>query len=407
MNQSGNKFEGLLRGIQRQTRLPDAFKAGATPDDVKQDVIILLSPFFSNKDVLEKAAVNVLMSDAIALTNLSRNNLAYDLFEYAWTIHQQAYTQDANACILTSVEWQPAIFNGMSVFWSQYYLEADKTDLQDEEFLHECLHNVGAITEGVIKPLSKELLQQQWVKNGDYAKKSSIKDLDFGIAIDDLHRASPNPNFFAPWGVRLSQWRNIAQHFSASVEDGTFICKYGHPEREIRLSRAELYNVTRHIFDMFSSLQLANTFFTVDHMIELRNAGLTPQSMKMRYEMEILHLVSGLASQGFDVVDFQNDESGAKLVIKDMTNLDPDKRRFHTVQFVWLLWYCTKASIVTVEYLQQDGTPNFRTQAPAELFTRIEKEQLPAEVIAEESELTDLKANLGIPRFSKSSQGTV
>jgi hypothetical protein len=191
MSQSSPKFEELLFGIQRQTRLPDAFKAGATPDEVKQGVIELLSPFFSKKDVLEKVAVNVLMSDAIALTNLSKNKLAFDLFEYAWAIHQQAYTRDQSSCIQTSVEWQPTIFDGLSVFWSQYYLETDKTDLQDEEFLHECLHNLGAITEGVIKPLSKELLQQQWVKNGDYARKGATKELDFGVVIDDLHRASP------------------------------------------------------------------------------------------------------------------------------------------------------------------------------------------------------------------------
>ena len=401
MSQSSQKFDELLFGIQRRTRLADAFEAGATPDEVKLGVIQLLSPYFSNKDVLDKAAVNVLTSDAIALTSLSKNKLAFDLFEYALAMHQQAYAQDKNVCIRTSVEWQPAIHEGLSIFWSQYYLELDKTTLQAEEFLHECLRNLGAKTEGVIKPLSKELLQQQRVKNGDYVVKGTTKELDFGIVIDELHRASPNPNFFAPWGVRISQWRNIAQHLSASVEGATFVCKYGRPEKEIRLTRGELYQITKHMYDAFSGFRLANSFFAVDQMAELVSAGLTPESMRMRNEMEILHLVSGLASQGFEVVDFQKNESGAKLVIKDMTSLDPDKRRLHTVQFVGLLWYCTKAPIVTVEYLQQDGTPNFRTRAPADLFARIEKEQLPTSVIAEEAEMTDLKNNLVIPKVSK------
>ena len=401
MSQSSRKFDELLFAIQRQTRLAEAFKAGATPDEVKLGVIQLLSPYFSNKDVLDEAAVNVLMSDAIALTNLSKNELAFSLFEYALAIHQQAYAQDKNGCLQTTVEWQPAIYEGLSVFWSQYYLEFDKVDLQAEEFLHECLRNLGAITEGAIKPLSKELLQQQRVKNGNYALKGTTKELDFGIVINELHRSSPNPNFFAPWGVRLSQWRNIAQHLSASVEGAAFVCKYGRPEKEIRSTRAELFQVTKHMYDTFSGLRLANSFFAVDYMVELVSAGLRPESMRGRNEMELLHLVSGLASQGFEVVDFQKDESGAMLVIKDMTSLDPNMRRFHTVQFVGLLWYCTKAPIVTVEYLQQDGTPNFRTRAPADLFVRIEKEQLPTSAIAEEAELTDLIKNLVIPEVSK------
>jgi hypothetical protein len=103
--------------------------------------------------------------------------------------------------------------------------------------------------------------------------------------------------------------------------------------------------------------------------------------------MEISHIVYGLLSQGFEVVAFQRDEKESKLVVRDMTSLDPDKRKIHTVQFVDLLWRYAKSQIVCVEYIEQDGTPNFRTSATADLFAKIEKEHLHPSVIANEAEM--------------------
>jgi len=325
--------------------------------------------------------------------------LAFNLFEYAFGIHQRAYSQDKITCIQTSVEWQPAIYEGLSIFWSQYHLELDKRNLPDDEFLHECLRNIGAITEGATKHLTKELLQQQRVANGDYVSKGGTKDMDFGNAVYELYRASPNPDFFAPQGIRLSQWRNIAQHLSAHVEGTEFICKYGKPEKEIRLTRTELYQITKHMIYFFSGLKLANTFFTVDHMTELVAVGLTPESMRKRDEMDILNIVYGLLSQGFEVVDFQTDEKESRLVVRDMTSLDPDKRKIHSSQFVYLLWLYTKSRIVSVEYLEQNGIPNFLTSATADLFEKIEKEHLHPSVIAKEAEMIDLKNDRIIPKL--------
>lgn len=398
MSQSNQRFDKIISAIRNETQLAEAFKNGYTPDDIKQGVIELLSPYFSNQDVLEKSAVNILMSDTIALANLSKNTLAFGLFEYALAIHQRAYSQDKINCVQTSVEWLPAIYEGLSVFWSQYHLELDKQNLPDDEFLHECLRNIGAITEGATKHLTKELLQQQRVANGDYLSKGGTKELDFGMAIDELYKASPNPDFFAPQGVRLNQWRNIAQHLSAQVEDTEFVCKYGKPQREIRLTRTELYQITKHILDLFSGFKLANTFFTVDHMIELVGAGLTPESMRKRNEMEISHIVFGLLSQGFEVIGFQRDEKESKLIVRDMTGLDPDKRKIHTVQFVELVWRYAKSEVVSVEYIEQNGTPNFRTSATADLFEKIEKEHLHPSIIANEAEMIDLKNNFVIPK---------
>ncbi len=401
MNQSNKQFNKLIDRIRKDTQFEDVFKDGYTPEDIKQSVIEFLLPYFSNRDVLEHNAVDYLMSDAIALVKLSKNKLAFELFEYALSIHHLAYSQDLNNCVRTSIEWQPAIFDGLSLFWTQFHLEIDKQNLPDDEFLHECLRNMGVITEGAFKNLAKELLQQQRILNGSYTLSSSTRELDFGNVIDELNRSSPNPFFFAPNGVRLNQWRNICQHYSANVVGTEFIFKYGKPEKEFRLTRNGLIQVTKHILDLFSGLNLANSIFTFDHLSELKNAGLIPENIQIRSEMEFMNIASGLLSQGFEVVDFQKDEKKSILVIRDITNLEPDKRRLHTIQFIDLLWNFTKSQKVSVEYIEHDGTPNFRTSATAEMFARIEKENLHPSSIVEEAEMIDLKNNLKIPKNRK------
>lgn len=288
----------------------------------------------------------------------------------------------------------------MSVFWSQFHLELDKAVLGTEEFLHECLRNIGSISEGAIKPASKELLHQLRISKGKNPSFQTINALDFGKVIDELVKESVNPSFFAPWGVQLNQWRNIAQHFSASVQGNEFICRYGRPnqQKEIRLTRSELLEVTRRVLDIFSALRLAGQLFAIDNLREMKMRGLIPASLKVRPEMRLLGLVAGLASQGFDVVDFKNDEQGATLIIRDASKLDPNERRIHTTQFAQVLWYYTNAPVVTVEYRERDGTPNFATRATRDLFERIEKEGLPLTTVAEEVEMTDLKTGRTIPK---------
>jgi hypothetical protein len=159
--------------------------------------------------------------------------------------------------------------------------------------------------------------------------------------------------------------------------------------------------VTKRILDIFAGLRLASQLFAIDNLPEMETRGLTPANLKVRPEMRLLNLVAGLASQGFDVVDFQNDEQGATLVIRDVSKLDPNERRIHTTQFVEVLWYCTHAPAVTVEYREHDGTPNFLTHATRELFERIEKEGLLLTTVAEEAEMIDLKTKQVIPKIPR------
>ena len=301
------------------------------------------------------------------------------------------------------MSWMPAKYEGLSKFWSQLHLELNKVNLDLEEFLHECLRNIGGIIEGEIKPLTMELLHQLRISKGKIVSEQEIKALDLGNIFDELIQYSGRSDFFVIEGVRLNQWRNIAQHLSAKIDKDEIVCTYGRVgnEQQIRLSKEKLWEVTRYTVMMFASLRLANTIFGIDNLNAFRDKGLIPTDVYVRPEAKLLNLVAAIGSQGFEVIDFENDGLSAKIVVKDVSKLDPYERKLHSVQFVGILWTVTKAQKVIVDYLERDGTPSFRTTALGKSFEKAEKEGLDLGEIIKEAELVDLKTNTVIPKLKE------
>ena len=200
----------------------------------------------------------------------------------------------------------------------------------------------------------------------------------------------------------LNQWRNIAQHLSISFSDEQIICSYGRSKsrRELTINKDMLFQVTQKVFMVHRCLKLASSLFGIDNLEEMIDNGIIPiDNLNIRSEARILNMVSAIASQGFEVVEFQTDEKNAKLIIQDVSKLDPELRRFHASQFIEELWLNTNSSSVTVDYLEHDGTPNLRTQASADSFERALKSDEPMKTIAAEVEMFDLKTNKIIPKL--------
>ena len=118
---------------------------------------------------------------------------------------------------------------------------------------------------------------------------------------------------------------------------------------------------------------------------------------KMRPETFLLNLSSGLASQGFELIDFKHETNSVTAVLQDVTTLNPDERRFHTIQFVSYIWVHTQANQIIIEYQEFDGTPNFRVRADGELCRQIYDGKVEPSTLAKQSLFTDLKSKLIIP----------
>jgi hypothetical protein len=390
------KYQKLITSIRDRTSLFKAFEDGYTPDDIKQGVIDIFSPYITDKEILSRIAVNELMGDAVEHANISKRTWSRSLFEYSFQVHQQAKTANPFESAKAVSEWAQPIYEGLSILWSQLHLEKNLAELDLEEYTYESLRYLGSTIEGIIKPVAMELLQQSKIARGEKTTFQNIRDLELGKVFGELHDQSPDPSFFAPKGTVLSQWRNIAQHYSFRLDSSIIVCSYGRQPniREIRLSRDELFDVVKEGVDTFSCLRLAYRLYFFDTIKFLHDNNLLPKNPTIRSEARAMNFVSALASQGFEVTEFDDNQLNAKLVLRDVTKMDPNQRRLHTVQFAGLLWQLTHSDVVTVEYLEKDETPCFRTRATRELFERIERENLAPSTLAEEAEITDLRAKV-------------
>jgi hypothetical protein len=401
MSRSRNKFHRITSSIRDYTTLLQAFEDGATPDDVKQGAIQLLSPYFTTPEVLEDV-VSILMPDVVLFVRLRARRWPVQLFEHALESHRQAKAENAQESLKAFADWLPHIYEGVSVFWSQFHLEVDKSLLDIEEFVYECSRNIGALVEGATKPVVRELLHQVRIGGGEHTTFQDIEALSLGKVIDELIEKSGYPSFFAPppWGVRLNQWRNMAQHFSIQAENNKIVGTYSHPPREIRLTRDELLRVLDRIQNTFSGIRLAQTIFFFDNMYEIRDEGLLPLSVSMRPESRVLNFTVRLASQGFDLVSLQSDKHRAIAVIRDRSLESPDERRLYIFQLTGALWVYTEASVVSVEYQEPDGTPNLRVQLKGELCDKVYRGEMSPDALVDEAKVFDLKTGTLIPRRS-------
>jgi len=392
------KYEKVIAYIKEESPLLKMIESGLKPEEVKEAVIESLEPYFDNKDILEQLAIEALVPESLNLLKLQKDNWFFRIFEKCLATYRSAKSKDPQSCLESCALWQPQILQSLSKYWSVLYLEVNKSNLEIEEFLHECLRNIGDIIEGLTKPYLKALLHQIRIANGIKTVLGDIDSLDLGTIVSKLSQKSGYGDLFMPppWNITLNQWRNIAYHNTAKIENSEIICWYGKTPniKEIQLSRSELLQVVHTAFDVYGTIRLAHTLFFVDNLKEINRFS---PPVEVRDEAEFLNFATSLASQGFEIVEFKKNADETRLVVKDVSNLNPDQRRFHASQFLFPLWLFTKSKQVTVEYRGKDNAPNLLISVNSSICEKIYNQELEPLALARMMKMVDLKTNKVVP----------
>lgn len=387
-------YERIIMAIKEGNPFLKMVQTGFKPKEIKEAVVESLEPYFDNRDILEQFAVKVLVPESINLLKIQKDKWLFERFEKCLFTYRSAKTKDKQSCFRACALWQPYITYSISKYWSVLHLEVSKNDLGIEEFLHECLRNIGDVIEGVTKPYLKVLLHQVRIANGIKAALKDIDSLRLGTIVGELISKSGYSDLFMPppQNIRLSQWRNIAYHHTAKVENGEIICWYGKTPniKRIRLSRNELLQVVQTVVNIYEVLRLAHTLFCIDNLNEIDEYSFADE-VEVRDEAVFVNFAAALASQGFEIVDYNKNPECAKLVVKDISDLNPNERRSHASQFLLPLWVLTHSNRVIVEYWESDNTPNFLFSANSDTCEKIYNGELELPSLAETMDISDLK----------------
>ena len=379
----------VIQQLRELAVFSEPFADGITPDEIKAALIAQLAPYSHNRQALEAYAVVCMVPDAVSLGLIADHRWAMGLFAEALRIQREAIKNDRAAGLRCLSSHQQKIDDALSIYWSLYHLRRDVDELELPEFVHEALRVIGTIIEGLVKPLLHYLVHQGRLARGRHSTVREIAALTLGNLVGELMRRADDQVHFAIRGLRLNQWRNIAQHFSVRVNGQIIVCKYNDGQAQIVLSRSELREVLVDILSGYRALKVAYSVVFLDHVDDMRVEGMLARS-ELRPEASLIMLVSGLASQGFEVVEMQYTPEQTSLVVQDLSTLDPQHRRIHSTQFVIPLFFERPAQQVVVDYWERDGTPSLRTTASRALIERAQREG-DWTLVAQESQFTNLK----------------
>lgn len=381
----------LLDGLRAGEVLTEYYRQGGTPAGARTGSEKLVAPYLQSRGRLSEIPIELLFPMAREIATIVSNG-AEDAFVNLLTLYRKAHRHDPTACFRVFLEDQQSLDDSLAVFWSLYHLQRERESLELDEFMHETLRNIGAILEGLVKPLVVASSRQ--VQLPTLPRQAiAAERLSFGQALQVVGDALPDSSLMEILGVPINQWRNIAQHFSASVQGDHVSCRYGAKEQHvIRLTRRQLDSVLRSSMILFRTLKGSRELFFLDHMYDMRDAGLLPPPdlKRQRPEASFAVCLAAIASQGFAVISTSQSAEWSALVVQDVSNLPSDTRRVHASQFVAPLALFRPAPMLSIEYRERDGTPSLLTIAPLELVERANSTGN-ASLIAEEATFIDLK----------------
>jgi hypothetical protein len=376
---NNKEIKRAVEVTQRWNVFRPLIEAGLSPVEIKGAIIELLAPYFKDRALLEKYAVELLPGEAFRVVRIKRDPWTAKVFENVMNIYRLAEVTNPTACYKACAESENDVLAAASNHWSQLYLEVDKADLPLEEFRHEAFRNIGALIESYLFPHLRDLLMQVRINRGKKAEYFQISRLKLGNAVNELHNSISMPEIVAPppWGIYLNQWRNIAQHHRSYVR-GEMICGYygeASNEREIILTRKELWDALQRIYSICEVMNTARTLFVIDNIEKIKVSF--PEELTLRTDAFILSLATAISTQGFELTDLQLNEESAVATVAEITDGPPEERRIHASQFVYPLWCQLQKPTVIVKYVDKAGKVRLTTVARGVDCKRIADGEIP------------------------------
>ena len=263
-----------------------------------------LSPYFENPAIIFSAlgAGGLQAEHAFLQQNRSKSwidqNLRVLLAEF-----RSAQNANEALCFQTWGSRMEAIDRATRNWAAVAFLQEDLERLNPEFMAKSVLRNVGDILEGSLQPLVRLRLEMQGIAGMRTKTAKLIDSMTFGNVIEELASRQIGGSIYCPppFGVTVSQWRNIANHNSYVVDGDEVVCAYGRPKspQKIVCPVAKLYDLGVYVNDLSFMHKIAYEVFSVDNLEML--LPFAPKLKITDYTKEGM-LAYGLAAAGFTIV---------------------------------------------------------------------------------------------------------
>ena len=328
----------------------DLYENGLKQHEVEQFIIDKFKPYLKSKFILRIQMLAYLPQYIDLLLYISSDNVNKNLFKSCLEIFWKAKSENSVNCYRSYQYWQDSALAATSKVVSLITLDQDRNKMALHEFAEDVFTKIGKIIEACIQPYLRILLYLVEVINKKNPLKLDINKLDLGKVVNKLLKS----NFFnkllipPPWNLKLNDWRNIPKHDKYLVKENKIICRFKKPpyEKEIILSKQELWYLFLGINDIFSILRLAHSIFFFDNIEEIQPYW---DNKQLRKESSLLDLISTYGMYGLSVKIYSVGDDTVEFQLKDKTKREPNKRLNELIFLIRPTWHKTRKRFIILE----------------------------------------------------------
>lgn len=355
---------------------------GASPDQVKDAVIQLLDPYVPDKTRLHELAVSALAGEAISIARLSFRQDWKAILDLCFAIRERAIAFNDQRAFELMGYFELPIAEAQRSFSLLVVFEVPKDDLTLGEFAFELIRTLGTLIESTLQPYIKELYCLQVTSSGGTVDPVIVAAEDFGQVCEKLDKLLQDTTFLTPepWGVRINQLRNIAQHHAYAIKGDSIIATYARskPPKEVVLSRTDLLALAQELVCRLGALKSSRAITHLNHIEQLD--PFLPEAEPHRYS-DATALVASFATQGFRLLELKVTDIQATAILEDVAPGDGNQRPIHCSQFVATIASRFRGVSVQVRYLSNGRHP-WTFEASAQDLERIMQLDEPLQELA-------------------------
>ena len=335
-------------------------RQGYSPEDIKEEVVKVLQPYFTHIDALDKYACDsqILSAFEFFVRYYKESEFSQGIMEVT-DCYKKAninYNRESWNIILSTFLVMVEDENKM---WS---IRNSKLNLQEEdpyEKMVQIFQRMGNVLEVSTKHIVQELYALIYLQCKGYVDYEKIRKQDFGVIINNILEKGMMQSVLRmqPCGMKLSDWRNIAYHHTYALDNnGNINCTYGKGNTgNIKMSMQELERYLHKIVRASNILNIARCIFVFDFIDDIpKDYQLKEASFRQAIRREQFRI--GLLSQEFELGDIILNENKVEINIHDL-NLDESvKGRIeHCSQFLLNAWKIWKRRLICINYFASNG----------------------------------------------------
>lgn len=340
--------------------LMDIAEQGYSPEDIKGAVVKVLQPFFDNSESLERYACESQLLSA---------------FEYFIRYHHESEFENGVKSVLGCYKnvyrehkqemWNVVISTYSIIaeddnkMWSVRHSKLDLHNNDMYEKMIQIFQRIGDILEISVKHIIQEIYALVYLQDKGCVDYEKIKKQDFGVVINNIITKGVLQSVLVtePFGMKLSDWRNIAYHHTYSIDNaGSIKCTYGKENRNVFvLSMQELESYAHTIIRAANALYIGRCIFLFDYIDNMpQNSEI--EIVNFRQNLCCEQFKIGLLSQEFMLGNIELSEEKVEIDIYELSLTEEvESRILHCAQLLLNTWYTWKRKEVSINYFAKNG----------------------------------------------------